>query len=705
MSVQETNGYLDVENATLRASRIEAVSNIGIANTAPQHAFSVGSNLYIDTESSNVLTVDGNVVCEGVKVGLIEIIPSYDLAAVSNVGNVTQSTIQFANATTSFVTTANATIGNILTVEGNASINGNLSVTSNAEVGTANLFVDTTTGRVGIGKTDPGAALDVVGDVEISSNLAVDTNTLFVDSVGNKVGIGTTNPKTALDINGDVAALSQQPPSNLTYNTATSSIAGHGDYVIDTSRNQFNSSSGNSTSAFDPMGNWWNSDSDYTSGDANISGTFSSLTDSDSTVHYGAWAALELPYTTKLRYVIASQRAHSTGPSSFPSVVKVFGASAIGGTLYLINTYSVPTASSYSGVEIPVNASSRYKAYYFSFPSLQGGSATVLQISRINLFTETIGIESSRFKATTGDFTGNVGIGTTNPVAPLQMTASGVLTNSLLHKYLGAGPASAACYVLLLQPTTVPKRLIGKIYGVRTATSLSNTFEADLIIGTGNNSTVDSSGLTFKFIGTESFYGKLVTLTYNSLTYIALGLYPSSERGMTGGIYFEGKTSHTDDLVFITNLGTLSNITDYTPTEADKTIFTGDVGIGTGNPGGIALIQTFSGSTPEGTFDNSNQVYLTTIGPGAGTILMYANLSGYHRTGSRCYTYAAGKNLSGGNMVVDLGVQSAQQSASGEFYPQIFVTPTGGATADVYIRSSGSEVGGTVVWKVAMYRM
>ena len=38
------------------------------------------------------------------------------------------------------------------------------------------------------------------GDVDISSNLAVDTNKLFVDSVGNKVGIGTTNPGLPLEV-------------------------------------------------------------------------------------------------------------------------------------------------------------------------------------------------------------------------------------------------------------------------------------------------------------------------------------------------------------------------------------------------------------------------------------------------------------------------------------------------------------------------
>jgi hypothetical protein len=151
MPVEGVNGILNVESAALHAPQV------GVANTNPQHAFSVGSNLYIDTESSNVLTVDGNVVCEGVKVGLIEIIPSYDFAAVSNVGNVTQSTIQFSNATTGFVTTANI------------------------EVGTANLFVDTVNSRVGIGTTEPVSGLTVSKDIE-STNSFITERVLFKET-------------------------------------------------------------------------------------------------------------------------------------------------------------------------------------------------------------------------------------------------------------------------------------------------------------------------------------------------------------------------------------------------------------------------------------------------------------------------------------------------------------------------------------------
>lgn len=226
------SGYLDVQDATLRAPRIEAVSNIGVANTAPQHAFSVGSNLYIDTESSNVITVRGNVVTEGVKVGTIEIIPSYDLAAVSNVGNVTANTIIFTNETQGFVATGNATIGSTLTVSGfritaAAAAEDDLEAITTAGATTSKAIhitndTDSTTpytGALQIGtNTGANGGLGVAGNVhvnqgvytqdlsvsgEIVSNLAVNTDDLFVDIVNSRVGVGTTEPGATLEVTGN----------------------------------------------------------------------------------------------------------------------------------------------------------------------------------------------------------------------------------------------------------------------------------------------------------------------------------------------------------------------------------------------------------------------------------------------------------------------------------------------------------------------
>ena len=81
-------------------------------------------------------------------------------------------------------------------------IGGNVYATSNLEIGTANLFVDTQTSKVGILTRAPQATLHVEGNVYASSNLEIGTANLFVDTQTSNVGIGTRTPEYNLDIIG-----------------------------------------------------------------------------------------------------------------------------------------------------------------------------------------------------------------------------------------------------------------------------------------------------------------------------------------------------------------------------------------------------------------------------------------------------------------------------------------------------------------------
>jgi hypothetical protein len=211
MPVEGINGILNVESAALHAPQV------GVANTNPQHILSVGSNLYVSGDSPDVLTVDGNVVCEGVKVGLIEITPSYDLEAVANVGNSTSNTIQFTNPDTGIVTTGNVSVGKTLTVEGfritaQAEANDDLQAITLAGADTNQAIHITNasdsespyTGALQIGTaTDAFGGLGVAGNVHIGRGLFVDGDTLVVDSTNDRVGIGKTNPDATLDVDGN----------------------------------------------------------------------------------------------------------------------------------------------------------------------------------------------------------------------------------------------------------------------------------------------------------------------------------------------------------------------------------------------------------------------------------------------------------------------------------------------------------------------
>jgi hypothetical protein len=121
-SILPAAGNLDIVNAKVRADKFEATTSIGVSNTNPDFDLSVGTRFHVDKDSVDPVSVTGNVVASGIKISNLTISPTFDLAAVSNVGNTTSNTLQFANATTSFVASSNVEIG------------GNITLTSNAQV-------------------------------------------------------------------------------------------------------------------------------------------------------------------------------------------------------------------------------------------------------------------------------------------------------------------------------------------------------------------------------------------------------------------------------------------------------------------------------------------------------------------------------------------------------------------------------------------
>ena len=127
-----------------------------------------GTDTFLDINNAHLRVNSGNVQASTFVLDQINIVTSAN----------TNSTVNFNNVTKAF------------------------NAASNIEVGTANLFVDTSTSNVGIRTDAPLHTLDVRGDMGVSSNLEVGTANLFVDTSTSNVGIGTNAPQDTLHING-----------------------------------------------------------------------------------------------------------------------------------------------------------------------------------------------------------------------------------------------------------------------------------------------------------------------------------------------------------------------------------------------------------------------------------------------------------------------------------------------------------------------
>ena len=241
-------------------------------------------NTFLNIRDAHLRVVSGNVHATAMNIGGINVDVAHGLQSVTNQGNVTSNTLQFSNATTAFVTTANVTVGRDLTVTGNALVSSNLTVTGNVTVSddltvTENLFVSNN--------------LTVTKDVTVTGNTFY-TNPMSISVDSNVVAEYTgphdrplrKYPEVAMTANdnsstsGYVAGASSQNSNNPAYHMFDGIVSsrwltqGTVDSYDTTSPYLYNGSQG------------------------------SNIVDISGTPHNGIWLKLELPKAIKLDYNI-----------------------------------------------------------------------------------------------------------------------------------------------------------------------------------------------------------------------------------------------------------------------------------------------------------------------------------------------------------------------------------------------------------------
>jgi hypothetical protein len=175
--VTNENSFLDIKNAHLRVTgNVHTdVLKLGAIEFQPTGSEVTGTvnftNVTTGVTTSSNLNVGGTL-----QLGTVEVVATtHTLANTTALGNVTPHTIEVSNVTTGLVTTANVEVGRDLVVSGNVAVDTNT------------LFVDSVNDRVGIGTVSPGYLLDVQ-----STSDAADKNMTRLYSAANASGVSST---------------------------------------------------------------------------------------------------------------------------------------------------------------------------------------------------------------------------------------------------------------------------------------------------------------------------------------------------------------------------------------------------------------------------------------------------------------------------------------------------------------------------------
>jgi hypothetical protein len=437
---------------------IVTYANVGISvsNTNPtgEYQLSIGSNIFVNTHASNVLTIIGSVgantfIGDG---GLLSNIAT-TLDAIIDQGNTVSNTIQLISgadvtSNTGLVThkdvgisvsnteptgefqfgvgsnlLVNVYSSNVLAIEGNVNAQkmtlGTITVTSayglnhvtaqGSVTGDTISLTNATTGltadsNIVVGGNVTAETVITSANVEVGDRLKFASN-VFVDDlrVADVAANLVTYDKTTgelMDSGGlfanKLAVVSVQPPSALSANTTT--IAKHGTYTVTTSSLAANS---NAWNAFDGDSSveWLGSttsDHVYNGGAGTYSGTsnlFAGNYIQTGVSSAGEWLAVEFPYKTTLRHM---KLTPPTTYQQYPASANVYATNDSLTWTELTNWSDVNPGDQQSNVQtIIVNATESYKKYAMVVTKTNG-SDTNTALAEWKLFTESFSIDGGK---------------------------------------------------------------------------------------------------------------------------------------------------------------------------------------------------------------------------------------------------------------------------------------------------------------------
>ena len=361
--------------------------NVGIANTDPGHDLSVGSNLFVDDDGSNVLVVTGNTAMSSLTLGEVSIVASYGLNDILNVSNTSSNIMQLTNATTGLVATGNV---HALKFIGSGSeltdIASNLDqIVNNGNV-TSNTvqFSNATTGLVTTANVEVGGELTVSGNATVSENLTVSGNVSDLNVVSNVNMLHTANTA-AIKLNSNVVAefprskklikyprvamTSDNQPTGYVASASTSHSSGsYSAYKAFDSKYEFTTSSG------------WASDASAFNNQ--VPSVSASLFNNDS----GEYLTIQLPNKIKLEthHLFGRQDIRT---NEFPVSAKLYASNDNFTNFELIESYedlAQPTSSTEAQVH-NINET-RYFQYYRLMITKTSGTQTYAAVGEWELY-------------------------------------------------------------------------------------------------------------------------------------------------------------------------------------------------------------------------------------------------------------------------------------------------------------------------------